>query len=167
VDRLKQSLPGFPESGIPAIVKQYEDPSSPHALIGAVTLAHHDIIHILLGRGLLDQDEAFVLGFTMGTASRGDIEGDLQKMRNLLGSEYQEPFRIPAIKLKAFDLGVQCAQRSSCKDIFLKPLTDPATGRKTVAQLRQEYGIDKQVLLEFYARERAEIPGTLESLRLA
>lgn len=165
--QLKKTLPGVPENAIPAIVKRYEDPSSPHALVGAVTLAQHDIIHILLGRGLLDQDEAFVLGFTMGTASREDRESDLQRMRDVLGKEYQEPFRIPRVKLQAFDLGVECARRSSCRDIFLKPLTDSSALEKTVAQLRQEYGIDKQALLEFYAREREQIPGTFESLRLA
>jgi hypothetical protein len=37
---------------------------------GAVDLATHDSIHILLGRGLLPKDEAFVIGFTMGSTDQ-------------------------------------------------------------------------------------------------
>ena len=37
---------------------------------GAVDLQTHDYIHILLGRGLLADDEAFVIGFTMGSTNR-------------------------------------------------------------------------------------------------
>ncbi len=166
VDKLRQTLPGIPKDGIPEIVKKYEDPSSPNALVGAVTLAHHDVIHILLGRGLLDQDEAFVLGFTMGTATCGDIQDDLEKMRNLLQKEYQEPFRIPVNKLKAFDLGVECARRSQCKDIFLLKLTEEPSLSKSVGQLRIDCGIDKNVLVQFYRQEREAIPCTLESSRL-
>ena len=35
-----------------------------------MTLEQHDYIHILLGRGLTLMDEAFVIGFTMGSTDR-------------------------------------------------------------------------------------------------
>jgi hypothetical protein len=37
---------------------------------GRVDLHTHDLIHIVLGRGLLPEDEAFVVGFTMGSTNR-------------------------------------------------------------------------------------------------
>ena len=43
-----------------------ENPKSPFHLHGAVTLRDHDHIHVLLGRGQANDDEAFVIGFTMG-----------------------------------------------------------------------------------------------------
>ncbi len=37
---------------------------------GRVDLRTHDLIHIILGRGLLMNDEAFTIGFTMGNTNR-------------------------------------------------------------------------------------------------
>lgn len=37
---------------------------------GAVDINTHDVIHILLGRGFLRADEAFVIGFTMGSTRK-------------------------------------------------------------------------------------------------
>ena len=37
---------------------------------GSTDLRTHDFIHILLGRGVMIKDEAFVIGFTMGNANR-------------------------------------------------------------------------------------------------
>ena len=45
-----------------------ENPSSPISLTGAVDLYNHDIIHILLNRGMEVKDEAMVIGFTMGNS---------------------------------------------------------------------------------------------------
>ena len=45
-----------------------ENPKSPISLTGAIDLYNHDIIHILLGRGMDVRDEAVVIGFTMGNS---------------------------------------------------------------------------------------------------
>src|SRR5262245_53610248 len=63
-----QSMPGNLVGAIPWLVKLLENPKSPLAFPGAIDLFGHDCIHILLGRGLLPQDEAFVIGFTMGSS---------------------------------------------------------------------------------------------------
>lgn len=47
----------------------FENPSSPWASPGAITLDRDDCVHILLGRGLTSEDEAFVIGFTNGAAT--------------------------------------------------------------------------------------------------
>ena len=62
-----QTMPASDATSVPEIIKKYENPESPHALPGAISLARHDCIHVLLGRGLHVQDEAFIIGATMGT----------------------------------------------------------------------------------------------------
>ena len=47
-----------------------ENPKSPFHLHGAATLHDHDHIHVLLKRGQDNDDEAFVIGFTMGNDDR-------------------------------------------------------------------------------------------------
>ena len=47
-----------------------ENPNSPIALTGAIDLYNHDIIHILLDRGMDIRDEAMVIGFTMGNSNK-------------------------------------------------------------------------------------------------
>ena len=46
-----------------------ENPKSPISLTGAIDLYNHDIIHILLDRGMEVKDEALVIGFTMGNST--------------------------------------------------------------------------------------------------
>ena len=59
---------------VPLIVKLIENPKYQipnHQIFhGAVTLRQHDFIHIILGRGYTIADEAFVIGFTMGTTDK-------------------------------------------------------------------------------------------------
>jgi hypothetical protein len=62
------SMPKDAPGAIPWYVRLLENPKSPFALAGAIDLFGHDCIHAVLGRGLLPQDEAFVIGFTMGRA---------------------------------------------------------------------------------------------------
>lgn len=54
------------QSEIPLIIKLVEHPSSPIALPGKISLRNHDCLHIVFGIGVSSQDEAFILGFTMG-----------------------------------------------------------------------------------------------------
>lgn len=57
---------GAKPDAIPFVVQLFENPKY-NLLPGCTELERHDIIHILLGRGLLPRDEAFVLGYTMGS----------------------------------------------------------------------------------------------------
>jgi len=65
---------GLRQEQIPFIVQLIENPrfELPGIEIfpGATDLPTHDCIHILLGRGLASIDEAFVLGYTMGSTNR-------------------------------------------------------------------------------------------------
>lgn len=54
------------QSDIPLIIRLLENPSSPIALPGKISLHNHDCLHIILGIGVSPQEEAFIIGFTMG-----------------------------------------------------------------------------------------------------
>src|SRR3954447_21380778 len=63
------ALVGAAPDDIPFMVRLAENPKF-NLFHGAVDLKTHDYIHALLGRGLLAKDEAFVIGFTMGSTQR-------------------------------------------------------------------------------------------------
>ena len=60
------------QEDVPLIIKLVENPNyaTSKLFTGAVDLFTHDCIHALLGRGLLPKDEAFVIGFTMGSTKK-------------------------------------------------------------------------------------------------
>ena len=51
---------------IPLIVRLLENPQSPIALPGAITLYNHDCLHVLLEQKTTPEGEAFIVGFCMG-----------------------------------------------------------------------------------------------------
>jgi hypothetical protein len=156
------TLPGFPPEAVHPMVRLFENPESPIAFEGAITLERHDILHCLLGRGLIDQDEAFVLGYTMGTSRRMN-RVKKWAFKTVLAN-YPEPYRIMGLELKAYDLGVEAGSKCETHAIYDHPLENYLD--VTVGEVRRRLGISKDLLLEFYAREQVEIPGTPASLRL-
>jgi len=159
---LYSRLPGFSADQVHPMVRLFENPSSPIAFKGAITLERHDLLHCLLGRGLLDQDEAFLLGYTMGTSKTiGKIERWAFKQ---VLQHYPEPYRIMGLELKAYDLGIEAGNLCDTDAIYDHPLENYYD--RSIAEVRLQLGIDKKTLREFYAREQKEIPGTPASLRL-
>ena len=69
VDIWKHSEGYKVQSDIHWFVWLLENPSSPVSLTGAIDLENHDLIHILLDRGMDIMDEAMVIGFTMGNST--------------------------------------------------------------------------------------------------
>lgn len=61
-----QALSGSSPSDIPFLSELLENPDSPIALRCKIYLEDHDCLHLLLNRGLSLEDEAFIIGFTMG-----------------------------------------------------------------------------------------------------
>lgn len=163
VQQVIESMPAAPETAIPWIVRLFENPSSRLRFRGAVDLEDHDVLHVLLGRGLQDQDEAFVLGFAMGTAkSISSIETAVFKF--ILTRLYPEPYRIPTFLRPAFDLGVQCGRQTGHKNLYkhdLKRLLQLSLG-----EARRKAGIDMDIVKRFYQLEQELIPYTIASLRL-
>lgn len=163
VDAVIQSMPAAPASAIPWIVRVFENPESWIRFRGAVDLEDHDILHVLLGRGLQDQDEAFVLGFAMGTAKK--IRWwEYYFFQFVIARLYPEPYRIPKFLHPAFRLGVQCGRETGKRNLFKSSLKNLRS--LTIDTARREAGIDVEVLRKFYRLEQAAIPITIASLRL-
>jgi hypothetical protein len=156
-------LPAAPATAIPWIVRLFENDKGWLRLHGAVNLRNHDMIHVLLGRGLLDQDEAFVIGFTMGsTRAVSRLEKCLFKFA--VSRLYPEPYRISRPTLVAYDLGLAAGEEFGVKNLH-RVLRDDMLDRP-LGETRRELQIDTRRLRQFYSREREALPGTLASLRL-
>jgi hypothetical protein len=156
-------LPAAPPGDIPWIVRLFENDRGWLRLHGAVSLAHHDMIHVLLGRGLLDQDEAFVIGFTMGT-TRAVSRLERWFFTLALSRLYPEPYRISRRMLAAYDLGLEAGREFGVRNLHLALREDMLD--RPLGDTRRDLRIDTQRLRAYYAREREALPGTLASLRL-
>jgi hypothetical protein len=156
-------MPAAPPAAIPWVVRLFENPAGWLRLHGAVDLERHDMIHVLLGRGLLDQDEAFVIGFTMGS-TRAVSWLERTWFKFAVSRLYPEPYRISWRTLAAFDLGLEAGRDCGVSNVHLR------LGRefldRPLGEVRRRLGIDPVRLRESYARERAALPGTLASQRL-
>lgn len=157
------TLPAAPPQAIPWIVRLFENPRGWLHLHGAVDLRRHDMIHALLGRGLLAQDEAFVIGFTMGaTKAVTGFEAGLFKM--VASRVYPPPYRIPWRTLAAFDLGLEAGRDLAARNLHRR--LDDVMLDRPLGATRRALGIDTARLREFYARERRALPDTAASRRL-
>ncbi len=158
-----KTLPGNDPKEINTIVRIFENPRSPIAFKGAINLPRHDCVHIILGRGLLPQDEAFVIGFTMGTSKRlTALEAWLFKV--ISKYLYPHPYKFNDDHHKVLKLGIEAGRNSKCKHIYDFPFEDRASD--TLASLRKELGINTFDLQRFYLAEREMLPDTPESKRL-
>ncbi len=157
------TLPAAPPGAIPWVVRLFENPSGWLRLHGAVDLAHHDRIHVLLGRGLLDQDEAFVIGFTMGS-TKAVSRLERWFFKYVVSHVYPNPYRIPPRILAAYDLGLEAGRAMAVRDIHLAVGDDMLD--RPLGEVRRALGIDPRRLRDFYARERTALPDTPASRRL-
>lgn len=161
--QVRKTMPSNEQTDISAIVKLFENPASPIALPGAVNLERHDCIHILLGRGLLPQDEAFVIGFTMGTSKyiSGFAQGLFKKASRYL---YPKPYKFSKDHLIAFELGLQYGKVSKANEIYEFPFEH--FHDEKVSKIRKKLGINIGELKQLYRAEKILLPNTKVSKRL-
>ena len=157
------SLPGDDPGAIHLYVRLFENPDSPVAFPGAVSLERHDCIHILLGRGLLAQDEAFVIGYTMGTC-RAIQSWQVWSFKQLARRLYPGIYRMRGSDVIAFDLGFNLGQGSLRQDLaefpFERHMETP------LGELRRMLDVHRDQLRAAYRTERLLLPDTEESRRL-
>jgi hypothetical protein len=157
------TMPGSPIKKIPFYVWLFENPSSPFRLAGATNLPEHDISHVVLGRGLLLQDEAFVIGFAMGNAS--DCSGWDRLIFEFAGRFiYQKPFRFRASDELAFDLAFDIGQSFNEKGLFMHPAESLL--ELSLGDVRRAMGLTKDVLTNWYLMEINLLPYGNASERL-
>ena len=159
-----ESMPANPASDVPWYVRLLENPSSPLALPGAIDLFGHDCIHILLGRGLLAQDEAFVLGFTMGASGRCSA-WQAALFRFCSRHVYQGAFRFSEVDRQVFSLALEGALEAQVEP--LEHVDFRAWLGRPVRELRAALGVRPKGLSALYAREIRCFPHTAASRRLA
>lgn len=159
------TLPAASPEEITWHVRLFENPASPIAFKGSIDLKPHDCVHILLGRGLRNQDEAFVIGYTMGT-NKDIPTWQFWFFKKIARYFYPKPYKFRKTDLIAYDLGFAMGQKCKVKNIQDMMLDSPDYLNLTVKQVRKELGIDAQELRAVYRKERILIPNTFESKRL-
>ena len=132
-----RSKPTYKQQGqIHWFVWLLENPNSPISLTGAVDLYNHDIIHILLNRGMEVKDEAMVIGFTMGNSQSTSswVRWLFEFCAKYL---YPEGYAFDDETLLEFERGYAYGYTRKRRNIHLAQFDE----RKTVATLRKEWGI--------------------------
>ena len=97
------------QKNISRLVWLIENPKSPFHLHGASTLHDHDHVHVLLRRGQANDDEAFVIGFTMGNDDRTK-NWEVKLFKFVSSKLYPEEARFTKEQLKIFDRGFKYGQ---------------------------------------------------------
>ena len=150
-------------SEVPFIIQLVENPKYDIGLFaGNVDLFTHDSIHVLLGRGLLVKDEAFVIGYTMGSTKK---MGRWRKNLFMFCAKYLYPegYVFGEEERFVFNLGVaagsQCPTDLSMVDFHLIQGED-------VQQIRKELGINNHLIKACYGLEKRMFGGSHESERL-
>lgn len=153
---------GADPGDIPFMVRLAENPRF-NLFNGAVDLRTHDYIHLILGRGLCAKDEAFVIGFTMGSTSR--LSATEESLFTLVAQHlYPGIYRFTEEDVKVFRDGVRLAfvsEPEPLNRIDYVPLMD-----RSLAGTRRLLRIDEALLRAYYAIERQRFPHSPESRRL-
>jgi hypothetical protein len=153
---------GAAPDDIPLMVRLAENPRY-NLFHGAVDLKTHDYIHCVLGRGLLAKDEAFVIGFTMGSTNR--LSATEEKLFTLVAERlYPGIYRFSREDVRVF--------RDAARLAFIcetPPLNQVDYGMRldhSLADIRQKLRIDEDLLRAYYAIEKSRYPASPESGRL-
>lgn len=167
---LRQALEDMSEfrldpSDVPFIIKLIENPR--YNLLGLfpgrTNLHTHDCIHVLLGRGVLVKDEAFVIGFTMGSSHRMTTfkEGIFLLCSRYL---YPEGYSFSKEDANVFRRGVQLAQAHP--PLHLARIDFEEYLDMPVEDMRHKIGLDCSLIRSYYKEEKKRYTGEKECQRL-
>ncbi|MFK7941754.1 MAG: hypothetical protein AB8B85_02390 [Paracoccaceae bacterium] len=166
---IRQVLATMPRSDpndVPDIVRHYENPESPARLPGAISLDRHDCLHVILGRGLHVQDEAFIIGVTMGADK--EITAELVDLFiRVSTTEYPEAWRFQPEHIASYRLGIGFAEDMlSGTDLHLRPFEEPPLFDTKVSDIRRELGLVKAEMRAYFRAEEILVPGSRATRRL-
>jgi hypothetical protein len=140
-----EALGGFDQSDVPWQIWLMEDPDSPIALPGKISLFNHDCLHVLLGRGFSNEDEAFVVAFTMGNdQATAWYHVTIFKLISLYF--YPIKYRFSWDQMKSFEQGYRLGELSAIKNLNSRNIWIYAN--ETVAHVRQLLLIDIVALFD-------------------
>jgi hypothetical protein len=150
---------------VPLVIKLVENPKYDIGLFaGNVSLHNHDCIHLLLGRGLRVKDEAFVIGYTMGSTKKMP-----RWRRNLymFCAKYLFPEGYSFGEEERFVFNTAVLAGSKCPtDLSKVDFNREKNGKRRISALRKELGIDKDLLKNCYEVEKTCFGSSKESWRL-
>jgi hypothetical protein len=133
-----QALEGDDSASIPFMVRLLENPSSCLALPGSIDLYRHDCLHLLLGKGFSLDDEAYVVGFTMGNDPATNWL-HLAIFRFCSWLLYPKPYRFSWRHFRAFREGVALGR--SLPVTHLNRHDFRSREEQTLASLRAAFGL--------------------------
>ena len=152
------------QEDVPLSIKLTENPKyfTSKIFTGAVDLFSHDCIHVLLSRGLLPKDEAFVIGYTMGSSKK------MRRWRRNLFMFiskylYPEGYKFGEEERFVFYAGVMAGEKcpTDLTKVDFKKVLDCK-----IQAVREKLGIDKELLKCYYCFEKKCFPESPESQRL-
>jgi hypothetical protein len=158
---------GARQQQIPLSVRLLENPkySLPGMTLfhGAVDLKAHDCIHLLLGRGLHTEDEAFTIGFTMGSTKR--VSRTEEWLFGLLARRiYPQPYTFDTNAVRIFNDAVRLGGISGCE-----PLDGMEFERYQdipLKVIREQVGLETDLLVAYYRIEKNRYPQAAACQRL-
>lgn len=155
------------QQDIPLMVQLIENPKFRlpgfEIFHGSVDLQQHDCIHILLGRGLSSIDEAFTIGFTMGTTNK--VSTTEERLYGLIAKYfYPTVYQFRDNDIDVFKNAVRLGFISSCQALdtvnFVQFMD---TNLNTV---RQALGLESMLLMAYYHIEQQRYPDIVACQRL-
>ena len=158
---------GNSQDEVPLIVRLAENPDFHFSGLGffkgRVTLEQHDFIHIILGRGLTLMDEAFVIGFTMGSSDRCSThEANLFSFINQI--LYPKPYRFTPEGTQVFKDAVAIGYISDCTpldSVDFHPMLD-----WPLRKVREAIRLETDLLQAYYRIEARRYADCKASQRL-
>jgi len=155
------------QEDIPLIIQLIENPTYDFPGVnffnGATDLKTHDYIHILLGRGLLSKDEAFVLGFTMGSTNKISAT---EEVIYAFVSQYLYPsvYQFSDEDIEVFKDAVRLGYVSDCKP--LDKVDYESLRDLSITEAREQIGLETDLLKAYYQIEKRRFTKAMESQRL-
>lgn len=158
---------GAAPQDIPLMVRLMENPKFRlpgfDIFPGRVDLYTHDCIHILLGRGLLPKDEAFVIGFTMG--STHSVSSTEEKLFAYISHNfYPGAYQFDDDDLEIFHDAVKLGYISRCQP--LDQVDFSQFEDVSLRELRDRLGLEPELIQAYYAVEKRRFPDSAASRRL-
>ena len=116
-----------------------------------------------MGRGLLPEDEAFTIGFTMGSTKR--VSRLEEWLFGLMARHvYPQPYTFDANAVRIFCDAVRLGGISNCQPLDRISLDHNPDA--TLDQLRAQVGLETDLLEAYYTIEKQRYPSAVASQRL-
>lgn len=163
---LKGLAGALQQEAVPLIIQLVENPRFKlrwDPFPGRTSMDVHDCIHIVLGRGLLPIDEAFVLGFTMGCTDRFS---SLQQRAflSVVRRFYPQDYRFTPDQEKVFQDAAALGFISDCRPLSEVDFT--VFMDRPLSEIRKDLGIEEYLLRAYFQKERCRLPNNPASQRL-